>query len=169
MTEIAKSVHAYKFEVLVSKFEILVRKFEIQVSKFAIQISKFDIPCGLRLVSLASLGLGSCLVGMLDHHIDGSHLCSKRSAKLRFRQGILDAWGCHCAYCGSSAATLDHVRPRCGGGHYVASNLVAACAVCNRDKGSALDWTAWYRRKEYWSPDREEVIRGWLQEQVICC
>ena len=25
---------------------------------------------------------------MLDHHIDGSHLCSKRSAKLRFRNGI---------------------------------------------------------------------------------
>lgn len=100
---------------------------------------------------------------MLDHHIDGSHLCSKRFAKLRFRQGILDSWGRCCAYCGQPAGTLDHVRPRCRGGHTVTQNLIAACATCNRAKGSELDWTTWFRNQEFWDPGREQRITFWLR------
>ena len=99
---------------------------------------------------------------MVDHHIDGSVLCSKRHAKLRFRQGILDSWGCRCAYCGGAAQTLDHVRPRCRGGHTVVRNLIAACADCNRAKGSETDWTAWFRGQPFWNPEREADIWLWL-------
>ena len=99
---------------------------------------------------------------MLDHHIDGSHLCSKRSAKLRFRNGILDAWHGVCAYCGKAAGTLDHVRPRCKGGQTVTQNLVAACAACNRAKGSEIDWTSWFRGQPFWDAEREADIWLWL-------
>lgn len=104
---------------------------------------------------------------MLDHHIDGFHLCSKRFAKLRFRQGILESWGSRCAYCGEPAGTLDHVRPRCKGGHTVAHNLIAACAECNRDKGSALDWHAWFRQQPFWDAEREADIRLWMHSASV--
>jgi len=99
---------------------------------------------------------------MVDHHIDGSFLCSKRHAKLLFRQGILSSWGSRCAYCGGPAMTLDHVRPRCRGGHTVARNLIAACGECNRAKGSVLDWVAWFRDQPFWSPEREADIWMWV-------
>lgn len=99
---------------------------------------------------------------MVDHHIDGSVLCSKRHAKLRFRQGILDSWGHRCAYCGAPALTLDHVRAKRRGGPTVAANLVAACAGCNRDKGSG-DWQDWFRRQPFWNAAREASIWTWLQ------
>lgn len=99
---------------------------------------------------------------MVDHHIDGSVLLSKRLAKLRFRQGILDSWKCLCAYCGRPAGTLDHVRPRCKGGHTVAQNLIAACADCNRAKGSEIDWVRWFRAQAFWDPEREADIWLWL-------
>lgn len=99
---------------------------------------------------------------MVDHHIDGSVLFSKRLAKLRFRQGILDSWKCLCAYCGRPAGTLDHVRPRCRGGPTVAQNLIAACADCNRAKGSANDWVCWFRAQAFWDPEREADIWLWL-------
>ena len=99
---------------------------------------------------------------MLDHHIDGSLLCSKRTAKLRFRQGILDSWGGACAYCGAPAGTLDHVRARRRGGASVQRNLVAACAGCNRAKGSE-EWTIWFRSQVFWDSHREQQIWWWTQ------
>ena len=100
---------------------------------------------------------------MVDHHIDGSLLCSKRCAKLRFRQGILSSWGGCCAYCGGPAGTLDHVRPRCRGGHTVVQNLIASCATCNKAKGSELDWMAWFRRQPFWDAAREQKIGQWVR------
>jgi 5-methylcytosine-specific restriction endonuclease McrA len=97
---------------------------------------------------------------MLDHHIDGSVLCSKRYAKLLFRESILGAWEGCCAYCGEPAATLDHVRARRRGGATVRRNLVAACASCNRDKGSQ-EWTLWFRRQEFWDVEREKRLWQW--------
>jgi len=98
---------------------------------------------------------------MLDHHIDGSLLCSKRTAKLRFRQGILDSWGSSCAYCGAPAGTLDHIRARRRGGPTVPRNLVAACACCNQAKGSE-DWIAWFRAQCFWEAHREDAIYEWM-------
>ncbi|RMH00794.1 MAG: HNH endonuclease [Chloroflexi bacterium] len=42
-----------------------------------------------------------------------------------------------CQYCGrkSSLLTIDHVIPRNQGGQHTWTNLVAACAPCNRRKG----------------------------------
>lgn len=45
-----------------------------------------------------------------------------------------------CQYCGQSAhqLTIDHVVPRRHGGDYTWSNVVAACAPCNRRKGGQV-------------------------------
>jgi 5-methylcytosine-specific restriction endonuclease McrA len=99
---------------------------------------------------------------MLDHHIDGSVLCTKQFAKWRFRQGILEAWQHCCAYCGAPARTLDHVRARRRGGATVQRNLVAACGDCNRDKGSQ-EWTLWFRCQEFWNLDRERRVWEWVR------
>lgn len=98
---------------------------------------------------------------MQDHHIDGTHLCSKRHAKLSFRKRILDNWDFTCAYCGAEAHTLDHVHPRSKGGFTSAENMVACCADCNRDKGSE-NWIIWFRSKEFWTPEREADIWIWI-------
>lgn len=48
-----------------------------------------------------------------------------------------DDWTCQ--YCGSHAQlTVDHVIPRSKGGSSSWENIVAACAPCNRRKGSEL-------------------------------
>lgn len=41
-----------------------------------------------------------------------------------------------CAYCGKHATTVDHIVPRCRGGHTVWENAVASCLKCNHKKGS---------------------------------
>jgi hypothetical protein len=102
---------------------------------------------------------------MADHRIDGIYLTPKRTAKLRFRQGILDSWGGCCAYCGEPAGTLDHVKPRARGGQSVLRNLVACCAQCNRDKGS-VDWLLWFRQQSFWCGHREGRIDGWIGTRV---
>lgn len=101
---------------------------------------------------------------MGDHHIDEVVLVKKRTAKHRFRTGILDSWGRCCAYCGDLAHTLDHVRPRARGGRTETWNLIAACQTCNRRKGSE-DWLAWFREQEFWQWDRERRIQSWLSTQ----
>ena len=40
-----------------------------------------------------------------------------------------------CAYCGGTAATIDHVVPRSRGGRHAWENVVAACHRCNNVKG----------------------------------
>lgn len=100
--------------------------------------------------------------GMVDHHIDGSSLLTKRQAKLKFREGILSSWGSLCAYCGRPGDTLDHVRPRSRGGRTDRTNLICCCTACNRAKGSELDWRRWFRQQSWWSPYREHAIQRWL-------
>ncbi|NMO01657.1 HNH endonuclease [Gordonia sp. TBRC 11910] len=41
-----------------------------------------------------------------------------------------------CAYCGSPAATVDHVQPASRGGGSTWQNLVACCAKCNAHKAA---------------------------------
>lgn len=51
------------------------------------------------------------------------------------RRGVLRRDGHRCAYCGSSASTIDHVLPRSRGGEDSWENLVACCLRCNNVKG----------------------------------
>jgi len=58
------------------------------------------------------------------------------------RRGILARDGNLCQYCGrlpgSHSLTIDHIVPKSRGGSKSWSNLVAACAACNRRKGGRL-------------------------------
>lgn len=51
------------------------------------------------------------------------------------RRGVLRRDAHRCAYCGGSAATVDHVVPRSRGGADSWENLVACCLRCNNVKG----------------------------------
>ncbi|MBT2498106.1 HNH endonuclease [Agromyces sp. ISL-38] len=50
------------------------------------------------------------------------------------RRGVLRRDEHRCAYCGRSAATIDHVLPRSRGGRDTWENLVACCLRCNNIK-----------------------------------
>ena len=54
------------------------------------------------------------------------------------RRGVLRRDNQHCAYCGGSANTIDHVQPRSRGGADSWENLVACCHECNHRKGDRL-------------------------------
>ena len=54
------------------------------------------------------------------------------------RRTVLQRYGHSCAYCGATADTVDHVHPRSRGGRHEWSNVVAACARCNRRKADRL-------------------------------
>ena len=104
----------------------------------------------------------------MDHHIFGGEYLSKKQAKKKFRQDILNSWGHQCAYCGNDlgrSATLDHVHPKMRGGHTCQSNLVACCFACNISK-SAHDWIDWYRNQKFWSREREIAIAYWITEDL---
>lgn len=51
------------------------------------------------------------------------------------RRGVLRRDSQRCAYCASSATTIDHVVPRSRGGTDSWENLVACCLTCNNLKG----------------------------------
>ncbi len=61
------------------------------------------------------------------------------------RRGVLRRDNHRCAYCGSTANTIDHVLPRSRGGKDSWENLVACCLRCNNIKGdrtpSEMNWT----------------------------
>ena len=50
------------------------------------------------------------------------------------RRGVLRRDGQRCAYCGTTATTIDHVLPRSRGGADTWENLVACCLKCNNLK-----------------------------------
>ena len=50
------------------------------------------------------------------------------------RRGVLRRDAHHCAYCGKSANTIDHVQPKSRGGKDTWENLVACCLKCNNAK-----------------------------------
>jgi 5-methylcytosine-specific restriction endonuclease McrA len=61
------------------------------------------------------------------------------------RRGVLRRDRHLCAYCGTTAGTVDHVLPRSRGGKDSWENLVACCVRCNNLKGSRtpqeMGWT----------------------------
>lgn len=87
----------------------------------------------------------------------------RRDAVRAWKQGIKDAFGCKCAYCGAKteALTLDHVHPRTKGGEDLATNIVPACIDCNQSKGSE-EYRMWYRDQEFYSAKREWMIEQWM-------
>lgn len=61
------------------------------------------------------------------------------------RRGVLRRDRHLCAYCGTTAGTVDHVLPRSRGGQDSWENLVACCVRCNNAKGNRtaeeMGWT----------------------------
>lgn len=51
------------------------------------------------------------------------------------KSGILRRDNYTCGYCGRSATTIDHIKPRCQGGLSTWDNTVASCLSCNGKKG----------------------------------
>jgi 5-methylcytosine-specific restriction endonuclease McrA len=98
----------------------------------------------------------------ISHRIEGSELIPKREGKARLRRGIFADWGTDCAYCGSLADTLDHVRPLARGGVTARENLVPACSACNLGKGHA-DALEWFRAHHGWSAGREQRLLDWIR------
>ncbi len=54
------------------------------------------------------------------------------------RRGVLARDNHSCQYCGHSADSIDHVRPRSRGGGHTWDNVVAACRRCNTRKRDRL-------------------------------
>ncbi|MFP7762042.1 HNH endonuclease [Marisediminicola sp. LYQ134] len=67
------------------------------------------------------------------------------------RRGVLRRDGQRCAYCGTTATTIDHVLPRSRGGADSWENLVACCLKCNNLKSDRtpgeMGWTLRVRPK----------------------
>lgn len=60
----------------------------------------------------------------------------QRRATPQLERVVMDRDGYRCRYCGAVATELDHVKPYSRGGLTIASNLVAACSLCNESKGA---------------------------------
>ncbi|MFB9545511.1 HNH endonuclease [Micromonospora sagamiensis] len=51
------------------------------------------------------------------------------------KSGVLRRDGYRCAYCPSTATTVDHILPRSRGGRNSWKNTIGACYACNQRKG----------------------------------
>ena len=81
------------------------------------------------------------------------------------RRAVLDRDGHTCAYCGTRAETIDHVRPRSRGGLHVWVNVVAACTRCNHRKGDRLlTELGWHlATTPHQPPPTVAVVLGWAK------
>ncbi len=52
------------------------------------------------------------------------------------KAAVLFAWSNKCFYCGRAAETVDHIVPIAKDGTDEPSNLIAACSICNTNKGN---------------------------------
>ena len=72
-------------------------------------------------------------------------------------------FGGRCAYCGSTGKlTQDHVVPVSKGGPYTRENIIPVCGCCNSRKTNHDIWE-WFRAQEFYTQEREEKIREYLQ------
>jgi len=105
--------------------------------------------------------------GFVGHEIIGSELVPKKTSKHRFRRQILDEWDNHCAYCGQPGDTLDHILARSKGGSMsVTNNLLCCCKFCNGSKSDNPVWE-WFRRQPFWSQEREDHIKYWMEHGTL--
>jgi len=92
-------------------------------------------------------------------------------AKRRFSRSIFEDYTLKgpfnhsaCAYCGkwSEKLTIDHIVPKSKGGpHFAKWNSCPSCLACNADK-SNLPVFEWWRPKEFWTQQREEILLAWV-------
>lgn len=70
-----------------------------------------------------------------------------------------------CAYCGKpiKRVTIDHVIPITSGGGNAIDNIVPACSRCNSSK-SSRPFEEWYREQPFYSQDRENKIKTYLNQ-----
>jgi hypothetical protein len=61
----------------------------------------------------------------------------KRAPSPQLRWEVMQRDRHTCQYCGAPATELDHVKPYSRGGLTVATNLAAACSLCNKSKGDS--------------------------------
>ncbi len=82
------------------------------------------------------------------------------------RRSVLQRDRHTCAYCGSDADTIDHIRPRSRGGRNEWTNVVAACRNCNFRKGDRmLEELGWRLRVNPVAPDGY----GWRWRDLAEC
>jgi hypothetical protein len=101
-------------------------------------------------------GLGLTLSDYLD----------KKKVRHQHRQAIFMAFDYKCAYCGSLAQSLDHVKPKHKGGQNLSSNLVPACLECNQSKGSANLWDFFHDRQSFYSEARADFLKKWISGEI---
>lgn len=86
-----------------------------------------------------------------------------------FRRSIIEDYPGRgtCAYCGQRYKnfTLDHIIPRSKGGPTRRWNLARTCTHCNGNK-SNLDLLPWYRPKQFWAEEREQILFNWMGENA---
>jgi 5-methylcytosine-specific restriction endonuclease McrA len=85
------------------------------------------------------------------------------------RRAVMDRDLHRCAYCGTRADTIDHVRPRSRGGMHVWTNVVAACARCNHRKGDRLlGELGWHLSEAPAQPPATvAVVMGWAKRDPV--
>jgi hypothetical protein len=98
----------------------------------------------------------------MEHQIDGTHLLSKKATKQKFRASIFSAWNHECAYCGTYATTIDHVRPKAKGGATSPENCVPACLDCNINKAHSPVWL-WWMSQLHWDLIRAKRVYDWIR------
>jgi len=95
-----------------------------------------------------------------DHYLHNLITMNSSEAKRLHRRAIKEYFNCQCVYCGITyepdELTIDHVRPRCLGGHSFTTNLVPSCRKCNQAKGSN-NWLHWMR-ETFGVTSRENLI-----------
>ena len=98
-----------------------------------------------------------------QHYLFELKTTSPGEAKRLWRRKIKEEWDHKCAYCGSDQElTMDHVVPRSKGGTDFTKNAICACHKCNQSK-SHTPWEEWYFSQEFFSIDRYNKIREWMQ------
>ncbi|MGW3989679.1 RNA-guided endonuclease IscB [Streptomyces sp. NPDC004830] len=95
--------------------------------------------CGwapVREIHMERAAFGTRAPGAGESLHDPGHVRDPRD-RSTVRGRLRAEWSGACAYCGRSGVPLniEHVRPRSRGGSHRRSNLVLACAPCNRAKG----------------------------------
>jgi hypothetical protein len=96
-----------------------------------------------------------------------SDYVNKKKVRQLHRQAIFKAFDHKCAYCGSPAQSLDHVKPRHKGGQNLSSNLVPACLECNQTKGSSDLWDFYHEGQAFYSASRAEFLKQWVSGEIL--
>ena len=79
-------------------------------------------------------------------------------------------FGGKCCYCGKSEGRSkksrfdkEHFLPISMGGKTVRSNIGPCCPTCNRARGNK-PLLEWYRQQEFWTQEREDRIKAWINQ-----